>query len=111
MTGDTFGFHRKLDVRGLHCPVPVIKCRATLDLMEYGEVLYLVGSDRDLLWEIRRLAARLGHDLALLSHSAGECHLMLRKRTFARRPGHWRRERGGLAHWLASWGRGPSLAW
>ena len=111
MTGDTFGFHRKLDVRGLHCPVPVIRCRATLDLMEYGEVLYLVGSDRDLLWEIRRLSARLGHDLAVLSHSAGECHLILRKRTSPRRSGHRRLVRGRLAHWLASWCHRPGLAW
>ena len=72
-------FHRKLDVTGLHCPLPVISCRAALHGLRSGEVLYVLGSDRDIEREIKGLVGSLAHELEAHWETEGLRHFLIRK--------------------------------
>ena len=39
-------FDRTLDARGLNCPMPIIKARQELGLIEPGQVLQILSTDR-----------------------------------------------------------------
>ena len=52
-----------LDVSGLHCPLPVIKCKAILATLEKGEILHMISTDRDAPREIRQLINYSGNRL------------------------------------------------
>lgn len=39
-------FDRTLDARGLNCPMPIIKARQELGLVEPGQVLQILSTDR-----------------------------------------------------------------
>ncbi len=52
-----------LDVRGLHCPMPVIKTKLAIDGMKPGEVLKVISTDPAAKADIPVLLDRLGHDL------------------------------------------------
>ncbi|MDQ7030469.1 MAG: sulfurtransferase TusA family protein [Ardenticatenia bacterium] len=39
-------FDQELDVRGLNCPMPLVKARQTIMKMEPGQVLKVVATDR-----------------------------------------------------------------
>ena len=52
-----------LDVRGLNCPVPLIRARATLAALEPGETLVVLATDPEAPIDLAALAADEGHDL------------------------------------------------
>ena len=62
-----------LDARGLSCPLPLVKARATLAGLAPGDVLVVLATDPEAPIDIAALAADQGHALAT-----------------AREPGHWR---------------------
>lgn len=39
-------FDRTLDARGLNCPMPIVKARQELGLVEPGQVLQILSTDR-----------------------------------------------------------------
>jgi len=47
----------------MHCPQPVIKCKATLMKLRRGDVLQVVASDRDCIKDIPALVTLLGDEL------------------------------------------------
>jgi tRNA 2-thiouridine synthesizing protein A len=54
---------RTLDVRGLHCPVPLIRARAALAKMTPGEELVVLATDPEAPIDLAALAADEGHAL------------------------------------------------
>lgn len=72
-------FHRKLDVSGLHCPQPVINCRAALAALQAGEVLYLLATDKGVEREIQGLVGRDAHVLEAHWEAEGLRHFLIRK--------------------------------
>jgi tRNA 2-thiouridine synthesizing protein A len=54
---------RTLDVRGLHCPVPLIRARAALATMRPGEELVVLATDPEAPIDLAALAADEGHSL------------------------------------------------
>jgi tRNA 2-thiouridine synthesizing protein A len=54
---------RTLDVRGLHCPVPLIRARAALAGMRPGEQLVVLATDPEAPIDLAALAADEGHIL------------------------------------------------
>jgi tRNA 2-thiouridine synthesizing protein A len=55
--------NRTLDVRGLHCPVPLIRARAALAQMARGETLVVLATDPEAPIDLAALAADGGHAL------------------------------------------------
>ncbi|KJR66916.1 regulator of disulfide-bond formation, SirA family protein [Azospirillum thiophilum] len=57
---------RELDVKGLHCPLPILRTRALLDRMEAGEELVVHATDPASVIDFRHFCNTT--DNALLSH-------------------------------------------
>ncbi len=72
-------FHRKLDLRGLHCPQPVLNCRAALAGLPVGEVLYVMATEQGVEREIRSLVLRHAHVLEAQWEAEGLRHFLIRK--------------------------------
>jgi TusA-related sulfurtransferase len=57
---------RELDVRGLVCPMPLVKARQTLDELEPGQVLKVLATDRGSVPDFQGWA-RTATQIALLA--------------------------------------------
>ncbi len=57
---------KELDVRGLHCPLPILRTRALLDAMEAGEEITVYATDPASVIDFRHFCSTT--DNALLSH-------------------------------------------
>lgn len=69
-----------LDVSGLHCPIPLIHCLATLHRMAPGSHLRVTVSNRDALHDIALLLRRGPHRLLdWWQDDNGSCHFVIRK--------------------------------
>lgn len=63
---------RRLDIRGLLCPLTWARVRRELLSMQAGDVLHVVLDHRPAVPDIRRNAAELGHDVVnVVEESAG----------------------------------------
>ncbi|MBI5462197.1 MAG: sulfurtransferase TusA family protein [Gammaproteobacteria bacterium] len=97
----------RVDVTGLHCPAPVIRCRATLARMAEGEVLILRATDRDAHREILGLVERFGHRLLEVRGHDAAVEFVILKVEPVRCAGMRRRPsapRIGAAPWGDRWG-------
>lgn len=52
-----------LDVRGLACPMPVVKTKLAIDKLEPGQVIEVLATDRGALVDIPAWAAATGHHM------------------------------------------------
>jgi tRNA 2-thiouridine synthesizing protein A len=73
-------FDNDLDVRGLNCPLPILKTKKQLVLMQPGERLRVRATDPHALIDFIAFCDKTGN--ALLAHSEvdGEYHFLLRKK-------------------------------
>jgi tRNA 2-thiouridine synthesizing protein A len=56
-------FDKDLDVRGLNCPLPVIKTKKTLNDMASGEVLRVAATDSGSVRDMAAFSRQTGHEL------------------------------------------------
>ncbi len=73
-----------LDVIGLHCPQPVIGCKAALTGLSKGEILTLAASDSSSLNEIPLLLESLGDELIAVHQVAGHYRYTIRRMSTTR---------------------------
>ncbi|QQP88758.1 sulfurtransferase TusA family protein [Skermanella sp. TT6] len=59
---------RELDVRGLHCPLPILRTRRQLDHMDAGEELIVLVTDPASVIDFRHFCNTTAHEL--VEHSA-----------------------------------------
>ena len=59
---------RTLDLRGLHCPLPLIRARRVLAGMDTGETLVVLATDPEAPIDLAALAADEGHAFAREQH-------------------------------------------
>jgi tRNA 2-thiouridine synthesizing protein A len=67
-----------LDVRGLACPIPLIRARRELAGLSAGDVLVVLATDPEAPIDLAALAADEGHAIAR-SHRGGEWQITLTK--------------------------------
>jgi tRNA 2-thiouridine synthesizing protein A len=60
-------FDRELDVKGLHCPLPILRTKKTLSEMLPGEVLHVLTTDPGSVRDFEAFAKQTGN--VLLSSS------------------------------------------
>lgn len=70
---------RKLDLRGLNCPLPVLKARKALGLMAPGERLELRVTDPKAPADLAELCAVAGHRM-VISENLGDEHRVVIER-------------------------------
>jgi tRNA 2-thiouridine synthesizing protein A len=70
---------KELDVRGLNCPLPILRTRQALKAIEAGGVLKVTSTDPGSLRDFEAFAAQTGNELIETVHSEGEYVFVLRK--------------------------------
>ena len=72
-------FDRELDVRGLNCPLPILRAKKTLGDLTSGQVLKVMATDPGSVKDFQAFCKQTGN--ALLSHSEGpEFTFFMKKR-------------------------------
>ncbi len=71
---------RTLNCIGMRCPEPLLRTRIELDRMASGEVLEVIADDPEAEEDIKRLAARLGHEIISLESREGRVRILIGRR-------------------------------
>lgn len=76
---DAQSFDRELDVRGLNCPLPILRAKKALGELQAGQVLKVVATDPGSVKDFQAFCKQTGNEL--LSHTEGaEYTFLMRKR-------------------------------
>jgi tRNA 2-thiouridine synthesizing protein A len=73
-----------LDVKGLTCPLPVLRANRALRGLAPGERLRVLATDRASIADFRAYCRETGHDLLAFAEEAGTLSFTIRRRP--RRP-------------------------
>lgn len=73
-------FDQDLDVRGLNCPLPILKTKKQLVLMQPGQVLRVRATDPHSVIDFLAFCEKTGHEMVSRQEQQGEFHFRLRKR-------------------------------
>jgi tRNA 2-thiouridine synthesizing protein A len=76
---DTTPPDRELDVRGLNCPLPILRAKKTLGEIESGQVLKVMATDPGSVKDFAAFCKQTGHTLVASSEVGREFHFLLRK--------------------------------
>ena len=69
-----------LDVKGLACPLPVLRANKALRGMAAGERLRVLATDRAAAADMRAYCRESGHDLVSCSDEGGVLSFVIRRR-------------------------------
>lgn len=58
-------FDRELDVKGLNCPLPILRTKKALSEMPSGEVLHVLATDPGSVKDFQAFAKQTGNELLL----------------------------------------------
>jgi tRNA 2-thiouridine synthesizing protein A len=71
---------KELDVRGLVCPLPILRTKQSLSAMVSGETLQIIATDPAAVIDFQVFSDQTGNELLSLSETAGEFIFVLRKK-------------------------------
>ena len=71
--------NKKLDVRGLNCPQPILRTRAGLKQMKSGKVLQIIATDPGSLRDVKTFCTQTDNTLLSSSEVAGEYIFFIQK--------------------------------
>jgi tRNA 2-thiouridine synthesizing protein A len=63
-------FDKDLDVRGLNCPLPILRAKKALNEMQSGQVLRIVATDPGSVKDFEAFCKQTGNEL--LTHSESD---------------------------------------
>ena len=69
-----------LDVKGLNCPLPVLRANKTLRSMAPGERLRVLATDRAAVGDFQAFCRETGHALVAQSEESGVFSFIIRRR-------------------------------
>ncbi len=70
---------KELDLKGLNCPLPILRIKQTISRMESGEILKIVGTEPGTQRELKIFCKQGGHDYLDFQESADEFTYVIRK--------------------------------
>ena len=70
---------KKLDVRGLNCPQPILRMRASLKEMKSGKVLQIIATDPGSVRDIKTFCIQTDNTLLSSYEVAGEYIFLIQK--------------------------------
>ena len=71
----------QLDVKGLNCPMPMLKTKKALAKMSGGQVLEVLATDKNVFEDFDVFCQQTGHELLLCENTEeGVYRLILRKK-------------------------------
>jgi tRNA 2-thiouridine synthesizing protein A len=69
-----------LDVKGMNCPLPVLRANRALRSMAPGERLRVLATDRAAIADFKAFCQETGHALIAMSDEAGVLSFVIRRR-------------------------------
>ncbi len=69
-----------LDVKGMSCPLPVLRANKALRSLKPGERLRVLATDRAAMGDFKAFCQETGHALVAASEEAGVFSFVIRKR-------------------------------
>lgn len=69
-----------LDTKGLNCPLPVLKTKKAIDVLQSGQVLEVISTDPGSKSDITALLRRLGHELIYTKEDRGVIEFYIKKK-------------------------------
>ncbi len=69
-----------LDVKGMNCPLPVLRANRALRALAPGERLRVLATDRAAVADFKAFCRETGHDLLGSSEEAGVLTFLIRKK-------------------------------
>ena len=76
---DTRHYDALIDARGLACPLPLIKARQALMVLETGATVGVLATDPAAAGDFERFSEASGHELLSLERDGGVLLVVLRK--------------------------------
>lgn len=73
-------FDKELDVKGLNCPMPIMKAKKALGEMAAGTVLKIVATDPDTKKDFIAFAKQTGNEIVSTSEGGGEFIYYVKKK-------------------------------
>lgn len=73
-------FNRDMDVRGLNCPLPILRAKKALNEMKSGEVLRIVATDPGSQKDFQAFARQTGHELLSSTQQGPEFTYLLKRK-------------------------------
>ena len=73
-------FNRDMDVRGLNCPLPILRAKKALNEMKSGEVLRIVATDPGSQKDFQAFARQTGHELLSSTQQGQEFTYLLKRK-------------------------------
>ena len=70
---------QELDVRGLDCPLPILKTKKAMNTMASGQTIRVQATDRASVLDFKAFSAQTGHELLESSEADGVYTFVLRK--------------------------------
>ncbi len=70
---------QELDVKGLHCPLPLLRAKKALAGMQSGQILRVLATDPSVDVDFKVYAAKTGHELLVCEERDGVVEFVLRK--------------------------------
>ncbi len=58
-----FEIHKVLDVKGLNCPLPILRTKMALSDLKPGQVVHVMATDPHSVVDFKAFCARTGHEL------------------------------------------------
>jgi len=72
-------FDVELDTSGLSCPMPLLKTKKTLNEMRMGQVLKIISTDTNALYDFPAFARQTGQALLDQQQIQNKCYFWIRK--------------------------------
>jgi tRNA 2-thiouridine synthesizing protein A len=73
-------FDHELDVRGLNCPLPILRTKKALAAMASGETLKILATDPGSLKDMQAFASQTGNTLLAHSETGGVFEYLLQRK-------------------------------
>jgi TusA-related sulfurtransferase len=72
--------HTELDTRGLNCPLPILKAKKALAVMDSGQLLKVVATDPGSMRDFQAFARQTGNELVQQTQADAEYIHILKRR-------------------------------
>ena len=73
------GYDKELDTSGLNCPLPIIKAKKEINLMETGQILHVISTDPGAVQDFVSFAKQTGNQLLDSSEKNNKFYFLLKK--------------------------------
>jgi len=69
----------RLDARGLNCPLPILRTKKTISVLNVGDILEVISTDPGSIKDIKSFCIQTGHELMSSNQSDGDYIFNIKK--------------------------------